>query len=50
MKHVKALSTSKPVSAEQVAWVEWKNIFGPLKLRPAQAGWLLSLIDNWLQS
>ena len=50
MKHVKVLSTEKPISAEQVAWVELKNIFGPLKLRPAQAGWLVALFDNWRQS
>jgi hypothetical protein len=50
MKHVKVLSTNKPVAAEQVAWVELKNIFGPLKLRNAQANWLVALFDNWLQS
>ncbi|GMV93023.1 MAG: hypothetical protein AMXMBFR82_28010 [Candidatus Hydrogenedentota bacterium] len=50
MKHVKVLSTEKPVCAEQVAWVEFKNIFGPLKLRPEQQNWLVALIDNWLQS
>ncbi len=50
MKHVKVLSTGKPVAAEQVAWVELKNIFGPLKLRDSQAFWLVSLFDNWLQS
>ncbi|GMU94107.1 MAG: hypothetical protein AMXMBFR4_31650 [Candidatus Hydrogenedentota bacterium] len=50
MKHVKVLSTNRPVAAEQVAWVELKNIFGPLKLRNQQAFWLVSLIDNWWQS
>jgi hypothetical protein len=50
MKHVKVLSTEKPVRANQVAWVELKNIFGPLKLRPEQQNWLVALFDNWLQS
>ena len=50
MKHVKVLSTKKPVAAEQVAWVELKNIFGPLKLRPQQAGWLVALFDNLRQN
>jgi len=50
MKHVKVLSTEKPACASQVAWVELKNLFGPLKLRPAQSNWLVALIDNWLQS
>lgn len=47
MKHTKMVS--KPARAEQVAWVEFKNIFGPLPLRQDQAGWLVSLIDNALQ-
>ena len=50
MKHVNALSTEKPVRADQFAWVELKNIFGPLKLRPEQSQWLLALIDNILHT
>ena len=50
MKHVRMLSTEKPAGAEQVAWVELKNIFGPLKLRPAQQQWLIALIDNFFQN
>jgi len=50
MKHVKVMSSTKPAPADQVAWVELKNIIGPVKLRPAQANWLVSLIDNFFQS
>ncbi|MBN2308369.1 MAG: hypothetical protein JXR94_05325 [Candidatus Hydrogenedentes bacterium] len=50
MKHVKVLSTERPVHADQFAWVELKNIFGPLKLNADQARWLLAAIDNWLQN
>lgn len=50
MKHVKVLTTERPARADQVAWVELKNIFGPLKLRPEQARWLLAGIDTWLSS
>lgn len=50
MKHVKVLSSSKPAPATQVSWLELKNFIGPIKLRPAQTNWLLSLIDNFLQS
>ena len=50
MKHVRMLSTEKPARADQVAWVELKNIIGPLKLRPAQQTWLISLIDNFFQN
>lgn len=49
MKHVKVLSTERPARADETAWVELKNIFGPLKLRSEQATWLLALIDSWLQ-
>ncbi len=47
MKHTKMVS--RPAQASYVAWVELKNIFGSLPLRPAQAGWIVSLIDHWLQ-
>jgi hypothetical protein len=50
MKHMKVLTNEKPAQADEVAWVELKNIWGPLKLRPEQARWLLSAIDNWLQT
>ena len=47
MKHTKTVS--RPAQAAQVAWVELKNIFGPLPLTTPRAGWLVSLIDHWLQ-
>jgi hypothetical protein len=47
MKHTKMVS--RPTDAAQVAWVEWKNIFGPLPLSTTGAAWLVSLIDNKLQ-
>jgi hypothetical protein len=50
MKHVKALSSAKPADASVVAWVELKNIIGPLKLRPAQLAWVVNAIDSWLQT
>jgi len=50
MKHVKALSSAKPAEASQVAWVELKNIIGPIKLRPVQLQWLINLVDSFLQS
>ncbi|MCP4641744.1 MAG: hypothetical protein GY851_14980 [bacterium] len=50
MKHVKVLTAEQPARADQVAWVELKNIFGPLKLSADQARWLLALIDNNLST
>ncbi len=50
MKHVKALSNAKPAEASTVAWVELKNIIGPVKLRPVQLQWLINLVDSFLQS
>ena len=50
MKHVRMLSTEKPASADQVAWVGLKNIIGPVKLRPEQQQWLIALIDNFFQN
>jgi hypothetical protein len=50
MKHVKALSNAKPAEANGVAWVELKNIIGPVKLRPVQLQWLINLVDSFLQS
>ena len=46
MKHVKALSNAKPAEASTVAWVELKNIIGPVKLRPVQLQWLINLVDS----
>jgi len=50
MKHVKALSIAKPAEANGVAWIEIKNIFGPVKLQPVQLQWLINLVDSFLQS
>lgn len=49
MKHVKALSNKKPALATETAWVEWKNIFGPLPLAGVRLNWLAAQIDMWLQ-
>jgi hypothetical protein len=60
MKHVKVLSTEKPVQAQEVAWVQLKDIIGTNKagnpaLNPqgnmsiAQTRWLAAQIDMWLQ-
>jgi len=53
MKHVKALSTEKPMKAAEVAWVQLKDIIGIGKgnnLSPNQSNWLSMQKDNWLQS
>jgi len=49
MKHMKVLSTEKPVQADETALVQAKNIFGTLALTPAQGTWILSEIDQALQ-
>lgn len=49
MKHVKVLSSEKPMQAQETSWVEWKQIWGPLKLSGAQTQWLAAVMDNALQ-
>ena len=64
MKHLKVLSTEKPVRAAEVAWVELKDLIGPntskasttgfvgavtTNLSNEQVGWLTAQVDNWLQ-
>jgi len=49
MKHVKALSTEKPMKAAEVAWVQLKDIISKNPLGDAQAWWVLTQFDNWLQ-
>lgn len=49
MKHVKVLSITKPASAEQTAWLEFKNVFRRLDLSGIQQLWLGSQIDDYLQ-
>lgn len=49
MKHVKALSSEKPASAEYTAWVEAKNVFGKLPLTGEQALWVNAEVDHLLQ-
>jgi hypothetical protein len=48
MKHVKVLSTEKPVVAEEAAWVELKNIIGGMALTGGQIDWVLEQIDDAL--
>lgn len=58
MKHVKVLSTEKPAQADEVAWIQLKDIIGgnqpPGKafggnLIPGQAGWMMARFDQWMQ-
>lgn len=49
MKHMKVLSSEKPVQADETAFVQFKNVFGTLPLSNAQAVWVASLIDQRLQ-
>jgi hypothetical protein len=60
MKHVKVLTVEKPARAQQVAWVQLKDVLGTNKAgNPAinplgnmsqqQARWLINQFDNWLQ-
>jgi len=49
MKHVKALSTEKPMKAAEVAWVQLKDIISKNPLGDAQARWMIWQFDNWLQ-
>ncbi len=48
MKHVKVLSTEKPVVAEEASWVELKNIIGGMALTSGQIDWVLEQIDDAL--
>jgi len=65
MKHVKMLSIAQPAKAQEVAWVQLKDIVGPAyskdllggnfiggggsNLSPTQSMWLATQWDNWLQ-
>lgn len=60
MKHLKVLSAEKPLKAEEVAWIQLKDLIGPNipKVGPVtptgnmsneQVRWLTAQWDNWLQ-
>lgn len=49
MKHVKVLSTVKPATAQETAWLEFKNVFRRLDWSADQREWAGSLIDDYLQ-
>lgn len=50
MKHLKVLSEKKPMKAEEVAWIQLKDLIGTAAgLQPEQIGWLTAQWDNWLQ-
>ena len=49
MKHMKVLSSQKPVAADEVSPIQGKNVFGTLALTPAQGTWVISQIDQELQ-
>ena len=49
MKHVQTVSARKPLKAEEWLWISWKQIFGPIPLTDAQAGYVYSIIDNVLR-
>ena len=60
MKHVKVLTVEKPARAEEVAWIQLKDILGTNKfgnpninplgnMSQQQARWLITQFDNWLQ-
>lgn len=47
MKHTKMLT--KPAKAQEVAWIQLKDIIAPTQLSDTQAMWLAAQWDNWLQ-
>jgi hypothetical protein len=60
MKHLKVLSTEKPIKAEEVAWIQLKDLVatnipkvgfvGPTgNMSQEQVRWLATQWDNWLQ-
>lgn len=59
MKHLKVLSTERPVKAEQVAFVQLKDLIwptvtpkgsvSPTTLTDTQTAWLAAQWDNFLQ-
>jgi hypothetical protein len=49
MKHVKVLSNTKPVCAEQTSWLEFKNVFRKMDFTGTQQAWVGSQIDDYLQ-
>lgn len=62
MKHLTAMSIEKPAKAEEMAWIQLKDIVSPnLPKNPnqfigqttgnmtqAQATWMAAQFDNWL--
>ncbi len=49
MKHIKVLSEVKPMKAEEVAWIQLKDLIAPANLSGDQIFWLTAQWDNWLQ-
>ena len=49
MKHVKVLSTEKPMQADEVAWVRLKDFLPGNALTANQLQWLASQVDETLQ-
>ncbi|HOJ32984.1 MAG TPA: hypothetical protein PKY35_07105 [Candidatus Hydrogenedentes bacterium] len=50
MKHLKVLSEKKPMKAEEVAWIQLKDLIGSAAgLSDEQVYWLQAQWDNWLQ-
>jgi hypothetical protein len=49
MKHVATITVSKPVKAEEVAWIQLKDLIAPAKISPTQSTWLSMQWDNLLQ-
>lgn len=59
MKHLKVLSTERPVKAEQVAFVQLKDLiaptvtpkgsFTPTTMTGTQTAWLAAQWDNFMQ-
>ena len=50
MKHIKVLSEVKPMKAEEVAWIQLKDLIGSAAgMSNEQIQWLTAQWDNWLQ-
>lgn len=49
MKHIHMMTTVKPVKAEEVAWVQLKDLIGKTAITPQQSEWLSLQLDNYLQ-
>jgi len=49
MKHIHMMSALKPAKAEEVAWIQLKDLIGLTAITPQQSEWLSLQLDNYLQ-